>query len=69
MDEYFQGKGVMDYFDQFVGELHVKRNMGCRYIENAGGFGGLFRLYPLGTSPDRLVLNAEVKEQGINQGP
>lgn len=56
MDEYFQNPGVVDYFDQFTEELREKRNIGCLYIRNAGGFGGLFRLYPLGTTENKLDL-------------
>ena len=58
MDEYFQNPGVADYFEQFKEELRSQRNMGCVYIRNAGGFGGLFRLYPLGTLGDKLDLKA-----------
>lgn len=56
MDEYFQNATVVDYFDQFTEELREKRNIGCLYIRNAGGFGGLFRLYPLGTTDNKLDL-------------
>jgi len=58
MDEYFQNPGVADYFEQFTDELRAQRNMGCLYIRNAGGFGGLFRLYPLGSVKEKLTLKA-----------
>lgn len=47
MDEYFQHPAVVTYFEQFMEELRSQRNIGCLYIRNAGGFGALFRLYPL----------------------
>lgn len=47
MDEYLQNPGVVEYFEQFTSELRRQRKIGCLYIRNAGGFGGLFRLYPL----------------------
>ena len=52
MDEYFQSPEVIRYYEQFVADLRTKRNMGSVYIRNAGGFGGLFRLYPLDTVHD-----------------
>lgn len=57
MDEYFQGPYVIEFYQQFVDELRRKRNMGSVYIRNAGGFGGLFRLYPLGIQKEKLELN------------
>jgi hypothetical protein len=54
MDEYFQGAAVIHYFEQFKEKLRHQRNMGAVYIRNAGGFGGLFRLYPIGTLTDKL---------------
>jgi hypothetical protein len=56
MDEYFQNPAVAEYFDQFIAELRDKRNIGCLYVRNAGGFGGLFRLYPLHTAGAPLEL-------------
>lgn len=49
MDEYFQNPGVVEYFEQFSSELRQKRQIGCQYVRCAGGFGGLFRFYPLNT--------------------
>lgn len=53
MDEYFQNPAVTEYYRQFCEDLRTKRNMGSVYIRNAGGFGGLFRLYPLGVTDGR----------------
>lgn len=50
MDEYLQNPSVIEYFEQFSNELRNQRNIGAVYVRNAGGFGGLFRLYPLGQS-------------------
>lgn len=56
MDEYLQNPAVPGYFQQFTDELRKQRNMGYLFIRNAGGFGALFRLYPLGTDPVPLNL-------------
>ena len=47
MDEYIQNPAVIEQFNQFAKELKKQRNIGSVYIRNAGGFGGLFRLYPM----------------------
>lgn len=48
LDEGLQSGEVMRQWQQFTDILRQKRNMGCVYIRNAGGFGALYRLYPLG---------------------
>lgn len=47
IDEFFQNPDVIAMFTQFATALATKRNMGSVYIRNAGGFGGLFRLFPI----------------------
>jgi len=53
MDEFFQNPSVIEYYKQFTEKLRKERNIGSVYIRNAGGFGGLFRLYPLGVKDDK----------------
>jgi hypothetical protein len=57
MDEYFAEQHTFVQFEQFREELRAKRNIGTAFIRNAGGFGGLFRLYDLSTLPPRLTLS------------
>ena len=57
MDEYFQNPEVIQYFDQFVEALRDQRGIGCVYLRNAGGFGALFRLYPLSPALRPLELS------------
>ncbi len=45
--EYMQSPEVMAMWRQFKQALFVKRNMKAVYIRNAGGFGSLYRLYPV----------------------
>lgn len=47
MDEGLQSPEVLAMWAQFQSALCEKRNMGTAYIRNAGGFGSLWRLYPL----------------------
>jgi hypothetical protein len=47
MDEYLQSPPVIEYYKEFVDALREKRGMDSVYIRNAGGFGGLFRLYSI----------------------
>lgn len=47
MDEYFQSAAVINLYQKFTDRLRKERNMGSVYIRNAGGFGGLFRLYSM----------------------
>ena len=48
MDEYLQNPAVIENFDHFQSELRRQRRIGCVYVRNPGGFGGFFRLHPLG---------------------
>lgn len=62
MDKYLQNPGVIEYFEQFTAELRKQRNIGAVYIRNAAGFGGVFRLFPLGQNNPavaRLNLRAD----------
>lgn len=61
MDEYLQSPSVIKQYEQFIKELSEKRNIGSVYIRNAGGFGGLFRLYPIAKEND-YTLSLEEKE-------
>lgn len=47
MDEGLQSSEVLSMWMQFRKALHIKRNIGSVYIRNAGGFGSLWRLYPI----------------------
>jgi hypothetical protein len=55
-DELPQSAGVLAYFDEFSAALKRERNIGVAHVRNAGGFGTLFRLYPLNSYPP-LVLS------------
>lgn len=54
MDEYLQNPDVVSQFEQFTADLRKERNMGALYVRNAGGFGALFRLYPIQKLADPL---------------
>jgi hypothetical protein len=58
MDEYLQNPDVIVLFNDFCTNLRAKRKMGAVYIRNAGGFGGLFRIYPI--SEDIRPLNLSI---------
>lgn len=58
MDEYLQNPDVIVLFNDFCSNLRAKRKMGAVYIRNAGGFGGLFRIYPI--SEDIKPLNLSI---------
>lgn len=47
LDEGLQSADVLEMWDQFIAALERKRNMKAVYIRNAGGFGSLWRLYPV----------------------
>lgn len=47
MDEGLQSPEVLAMWSQFKRALREKRNIGTAYIRNAGGFGSLWRLYPI----------------------
>jgi hypothetical protein len=47
MDEGLQNPDVLAQWEQFQRALYMKRNMKAAYIRNAGGFGSLWRLYPI----------------------
>lgn len=47
MDEGLQNPEVLSQWKQFRYALREKRNIGTVYIRNAGGFGSLWRLYPI----------------------
>ena len=47
MDEFFQEPEVLNQVDQLREQLREERRIGCTYVRNAAGFGGLLRLYPL----------------------
>jgi hypothetical protein len=51
LDELPQSSGVLCYFDEFSAALKRERSMGVAHVRNAGGFGTLFRLYPLHSYP------------------
>lgn len=46
-DEGHQSPEVIDGINLFFNILREKRNLGNVYIRNAGGFGALYRIYPL----------------------
>ena len=50
MDEGLQSTDVIAQWEQFRAALREKRNMDAIYIRNAGGFGSLWRLYPIQNS-------------------
>jgi hypothetical protein len=58
MDEYFQNPDVIVLFNDFCASLRARRKLGAVYIRNAGGFGGLFRVYPI--SDDITPLNLSI---------
>jgi hypothetical protein len=58
MDEYPQSNGVIVYFEEFSSALR-SRGIGVVQVRNAGGFGTLFRLYPLIALP-RLALPSDL---------
>jgi hypothetical protein len=47
MDEGLQSPEVLAMWRQFLIALIIRRNVGVQYIRNAGGFGSLWRLYPI----------------------
>lgn len=47
MDEGLQSAEVLAQWKQFQTALYMKRNIGTAYVRNAGGFGSLWRLYPI----------------------
>ena len=47
MDEFFQVSEVMVQVAHLEERLREERRIGCIYMRNAAGFGGLLRLYPL----------------------
>lgn len=47
MDEGIQSAEVMCMWTKFVICLQIKRRMYAQYIRNSGGFGALYRLYPV----------------------
>lgn len=47
MDEGLQSPEVLAQWSAFRKVLRSKRNIGTAYVRNAGGFGSLWRLYPL----------------------
>jgi hypothetical protein len=51
MDEGLQSPEVLAMWSHFTEALCLKRNIGTVYIRNAGGFGALYRLYPLVEAP------------------
>lgn len=57
MDEYFQNPEVNTLFNDFCIKLRSKRKLGAVYIRNAGGFGGLFRIYPISENIKTLNLS------------
>jgi len=58
MDEYLQNPDVIVLFNDFCASLRARRKMGAVYIRNAGGFGGLFRIYSI--SEDIKPLNLSI---------
>lgn len=58
MDEYLQSPTVIEYWEQFVSELRIRRNMNTVWVRNAAGFGGLFRIYEMGAGSDRLEITS-----------
>ncbi len=47
LDEGLQSPEVIEGFKKFTTMLRIKRNLNCIYIRNAGGFGALYRVYPI----------------------
>lgn len=47
MDEGLQSPEVLAMWNEFVTALMIKRNMSAVYVRNAGGFGSLYRLFPI----------------------
>lgn len=47
LDEGLQNPDVMAQWQVFCGQLIDRRNMAAMYVRNAGGFGTLWRLYPI----------------------
>jgi len=58
MDEYFQNPDVIVFFEEFTTSLRLQRNMGSAFVRNAGGFGALFRLFPIPKDLKSLELSA-----------
>lgn len=58
MDEYFQNPDVIVFFEEFTKSLRLQRNMGSVFVRNAGGFGALFRLFPIPKDLKSLELSA-----------
>lgn len=50
LDEGLQNPDVIAQWKQFVTWLGIKRDMNAVYVRNAGGFGSLWRLYPISNS-------------------
>lgn len=47
LDEGLQSAEVMEGFKRFATMLRIRRNLGCLFVRNAGGFGVLYRIYPI----------------------
>ena len=47
LDEGLQSPDVIEGVKLFFDKLREKRNLGNIYVRNAGGFGALYRIYPL----------------------
>lgn len=47
LDEGLQSPEVLAMWERFTIALEYKRNMKAVYIRNAGGFGSMYRLYPI----------------------
>lgn len=47
LDEALQSPEVINGWQLFCEALRKKRNLGCIFVRNAGGFGALYRIYPL----------------------
>lgn len=54
MDEGLQSPEVMYMWKIFSANLQLKRKIDVQFIRNAGGFGSLWRLYPMVESPLEL---------------
>lgn len=50
LDEGLQSPDVIAQWEQFTKALREKKNTGTIYIRNAGGFGALYRLFPITNS-------------------
>lgn len=46
-DEGLQSPEVMEMWENFSVNLQLKRKIKTQYVRNAGGFGALYRLYPM----------------------